>query len=198
MIDGQYGEGAINMGLGSLAIFGGAAANKAVTQPTKGIVSPDKLVIQENSRVLDKKAHTSIPKVEAELLDKETGKIFKDTNQGNRPDYYLGDKSRPTLINDRIQAKVENNPNKSLPNGNMASAHAEVGTIQQAFEDGITIGRDMDMKVLKEPICGYCRGDIAAMADKAKLKSLTVQEESTGKTFYWEPGMKSLKEKKSQ
>lgn len=51
--------------------------------------------------------HTSIPKVEAELIDKESGKIFKDTNQENRSDYFLGDKSRPTLINDRIEAKIE-------------------------------------------------------------------------------------------
>ncbi|ELY9421684.1 hypothetical protein SLY17_000602 [Cronobacter dublinensis] len=51
--------------------------------------------------------HTSIPKVEAELIDKESGKIFKDTNQENQSDYFLGDKGRPTLINDRIEAKIE-------------------------------------------------------------------------------------------
>ncbi|EQA4286854.1 cytidine deaminase-like fold-containing protein [Cronobacter dublinensis] len=51
------------------------------------------------------------------------------------------------------------------------------------------------MRVTKEPVCGYCRGDIAAMADKAGLKSLTVYEQRTGKTLYWDPGMKSLKEK---
>ncbi|ELY9421685.1 hypothetical protein SLY17_000603 [Cronobacter dublinensis] len=78
----------------------------------------------------------------------------------------------------------------------MAYAHAEVGTIQHALEDGITFGRDMNMRVTKEPVCGYCRGDIAAMADKAGLKSLTVYEERTGKTLYWNPGMKLLKEKK--
>ncbi|MCC8367284.1 hypothetical protein J8V57_13570 [Xenorhabdus sp. PB61.4] len=55
MIDGQYVEGVTNVGLGSLAIFGGASANKVVTQPTKGIVSPDKLVTQESSRVLDRR-----------------------------------------------------------------------------------------------------------------------------------------------
>ncbi|MBX7019664.1 hypothetical protein EX238_15495, partial [Providencia rettgeri] len=195
--DGKITEGSINLGLGAAVVLGGHTGNKVTTgKPNGGIVSPETTIIQESSTVLDKKIHTSIPKVEAELIDKETGKIFKDTNQGNRPDYFLGDKSRPTLINDRIEAKVEKNPSKYLPNGNMASAHAEVGTIQQAFEDGITVGRDMNMKVTKEPVCGYCRGDIAAMADKAGLKSLTVYEESTGKTLYWNPGMKSLKEKK--
>ncbi|ELY4524753.1 hemagglutinin repeat-containing protein [Cronobacter turicensis] len=194
--DGRIAEGGTNIALGSLAIFGGYVGNKLADKPSGGIISSESNSIHENSLVLDKKMHTSIPKVEAELIDKESNKIFKDTNQGNRPDYFLGDKSRPTLINDRIVAKIEKNPSKYLPNGNMASAHAEVGTIQQAFEDGITVGRDMNMKVTKEPVCGYCRGDIAAMADKAGLKSLTVYEESTGKVLYWNPGMKSLKEKK--
>ncbi|EKJ5694348.1 hemagglutinin repeat-containing protein [Salmonella enterica] len=194
--DGKIAEGGTNIALGSAAIFGGYVGNKVVGKPNGGIISPESKVIQESSWVLDKKTHTSIPKVEADLIDEESGKIFKDTNQGNRSDYFLGNKSRPTLINDRIEAKIEKNPSKYLPNGNMASAHAEVGTIQQAFEDGITVGRDMNMRVTKEPVCGYCRGDIAAMADKAGLKSLTVYEESTGKTLYWNPGMKSLKEKK--
>ncbi|EOG5375801.1 hemagglutinin repeat-containing protein [Cronobacter turicensis] len=194
--DGRIAEGGANIALGSLAIFGGYVGNKLADKPSGGVISSQSNFIHENSLVLDKKMHTSIPKVEAELIDNESSKIFNDTNQGNRPDYFLGDKSRPTLINDRIVAKIEKNPGKYLPNGNMASAHAEVGTIQQAFEDGITVGRDMNMKVTKEPVCGYCRGDIAAMADKAGLKSLIVYEESTGKVLYWNPGMKSLKEKK--
>lgn len=51
----------------------------------------------------------------------------------------------------------------------------------------------MTMSVSKEPVCGYCRGDIAAMADKAGLKSLTIYEETTGAVLYWQPGMKSIK-----
>ena len=209
LIEGQNVDGLINAGLGTAVIFGSVASNKVIgsagakTQAaTKTINSSADATpplhlrgVDNSSVVLDKKIHTSIPKVEAELVDNVGGKIFKDTNQGNRPDYFLGDHSRPTLINDRIEAKIEKNPTKRLPNGNMASAHAEVGAIQQAFESGITIGRDMNMRVTKEPICGFCRGDIAAMADKAGLKSLTVYEESTGKTLHWNPGMKSLKEK---
>ncbi|WP_430258946.1 cytidine deaminase-like fold-containing protein [Providencia sp. Me31A] len=60
----------------------------------------------------------------------------------------------------------------------------------------ITVSRDMNMKVTKEPVSGYCRVDIAAMVDKAGLKSLTIYKESTGKTLYWNLGMESLKEKK--
>ncbi len=56
----------------------------------------------------------------------------------------------------------------------MASARADVVIMQQVFEDGITVDKDMTMKDTKEPVCRYCRGDIAAMGDKAGLQSLTV------------------------
>ncbi|QXF32283.1 hypothetical protein CE143_03180 [Photorhabdus luminescens] len=195
VIDGKYGSGVANMSLGSLAIFGGVAGNKAITKPTEGIVSPDKLTIQESSRVLDKKTHTSIPKVTAELTDKETGKKFTDTNQGNRPDYYLGDQSRPTLINDMVQVKIDKRPDKNYPNGNMATAHAEVGTIQQAYEQGMTQGRNMEMSIRGEKICTYCLSDIKSMAEKSGLKSLTLHEEKTGRTLYWEKGTKGFRVK---
>ncbi|RAW81725.1 cytidine deaminase-like fold-containing protein [Photorhabdus laumondii] len=195
VIDSKYGSGVANMSLGSLAIFGGVAGNKAITKPTEGIVSPDKLTIQESSRVLDKKTHTSIPKVTAELTDKETGKKFTDTNQGNRPDYYLGDQSRPTLINDMVQVKIDKRPDKNYPNGNMATAHAEVGTIQQAYEQGMTQGRNMEMSIRGEKICTYCLSDIKSMAEKSGLKSLTLHEEKTGRTLYWEKGTKGFRVK---
>ncbi|BEO61577.1 hypothetical protein SMQE30_20000 [Serratia marcescens] len=119
------------------------------------------------------------------------GNKFSDTNQGVRPPS-LADINKPTLIDGRIQAKIEK-LGKDMPNGNMATAHAEVGVIQQAYEKGMTLGREMTMTVSKEPVCGFCRGDVAAMAEKSGLKSLTIYEEQTGKTLYWQPGMKSLK-----
>lgn len=83
---------------------------------------------------------------------------------------------------------------RSLPNGNMATAHAEIGAIQRAFNAGKTAGADMFMEVLGKPVCGYCRGDIPAMAENAGLKSLTIDEQATGKVLYWTKGMKTLKE----
>nr|WP_219847642.1 hypothetical protein [Photorhabdus hindustanensis] len=74
----------------------------------------------------------------------------------------------------------------------MASAHAEVGTIQQAYEKGMTHGRDMKMTVTGEKICDYCRGDIVKMASKSGLKSLTVFEKETGKILYWQQGMRKF------
>jgi hypothetical protein len=69
-----------------------------------------------------------------------------------------------------------------------ATAHAEVGTIQQAYEQGMTTGRSMEMKVSGKPVCGYCLSDIKSMAEKSGLKSLTIFEEKSGDTLYWEKG----------
>ncbi|MGE6633057.1 cytidine deaminase-like fold-containing protein [Ectopseudomonas khazarica] len=41
----------------------------------------------------------------------------------------------------------------------------------------------------------FFRGDIAAMAEKSGLTSLTVKEVATGKTLYWQPGMRALRER---
>jgi filamentous hemagglutinin len=81
----------------------------------------------------------------------------------------------------------------------MGTAHAEIGTIQQAVNAGKTKGADMSMTVSGKDVCGFCKGDIAAAAEKAELKSLTIQatDDLTGlpKAYYWKPGMKSIKEK---
>lgn len=182
--------------MGTAAIFGGVAGNSVITKTETGIVSPNKGAGWiENSQSIDKNAHSSIPKVTAELTDPKTGKVFTDTNQGNRPDFFLGDTSKPTLINDVVQAKVINQPDKNFPNGNMATAHAEVGTIQQAYEQGMTAGRSMEMSVSGKPVCGYCLSDIKSMAEKSGLKSLTIFEEKSGDTLYWEKGMKKFTRK---
>ncbi|EKY3195301.1 hypothetical protein ACVRUF_003492 [Cronobacter turicensis] len=68
--DDRIAEGGTNIALGSLAIFGGYVGNKLADKPSGGIISSESNFIHENSLVLDKKMHTSIPKVEAELIDK--------------------------------------------------------------------------------------------------------------------------------
>ncbi|MFM0739263.1 PAAR domain-containing protein [Paraburkholderia xenovorans] len=123
------------------------------------------------------------------------GTVFSDVNQTARATE-LADPNKPTLIADRVSAKAEAT-GKALPNGNMADAHAEIGAIQQAFDAGTTQGANMSMTVTGKDVCGFCKGDIAAAADKAGLNSLTIQAEDdvTGlpKTYYWSPGMKSIK-----
>ncbi|MFC5476383.1 hemagglutinin repeat-containing protein [Paraherbaspirillum soli] len=124
--------------------------------------------------------------------------VFNDVNQTARP-AAQANVNEPTLIADRVTAKAEAT-GKPLPNGNMADAHAEIGVIQQAYNAGKTQGTDMVMNVTGKDVCGYCKGDIAAAAEQAGLKSLTVQakDEVTGmpKTYYWTQGMRSIKEKR--
>jgi filamentous hemagglutinin len=122
------------------------------------------------------------------------GAKFSDTNQTARPSQ-LADFNKPTLINDIVQAKIDKRPDKNLPNGNMGTAHAEVGVIQQAYEKGMTNGKDMLMSVNGEKVCSYCLSDIKIMAEKSGLKSLTLFEETTGRTLYWQTGTKGFRVK---
>lgn len=112
--------------------------------------------------------------------------------QGARPSQ-LVDFNKPTLINDVVQAKIDKRPDKNYPNGNMGTAHAEIGVIQQAYEKGMTNGKDMLMSVSGQDICSFCLTDIKLMAEKSGLKSLTLFEESTGRTLYWETGTKGFR-----
>jgi filamentous hemagglutinin len=118
--------------------------------------------------------------------------VYTDVNQTARP-AAQANPNQPTLIADRVDAKVAAN-GKPHPNGNMADAHAEIGVIQQAYNAGKTTGADMTLKVEGKAVCTYCRGDIAAAAEKAGLHSLQINEAATGKTLYWRPGMRSLRE----
>ncbi|WP_050572340.1 cytidine deaminase-like fold-containing protein, partial [Serratia marcescens] len=120
------------------------------------------------------------------------GNKFSDTNQGIRPSQ-LADFNKPTLINDVVQAKIDKRPDKNYPNGNMGTAHAEIGVIQQAYEKGMTNGKDMLMSVSGQDVCSFCLTDIKLMAEKSGLKSLTLFEESTGRTLYWEAGTKGFR-----
>ncbi|ENM0556588.1 hemagglutinin repeat-containing protein [Salmonella enterica] len=119
------------------------------------------------------------------------GTKFTDTNQTVRPSQ-LADFNKPTLINDVVQAKIDKRPDKNYPNGNMGTAHAEVGVIQQAFDKGMTQGREMTMSVGGKEVCNYCLSDVRIMAEKAGLKSLTIYEETTGNVLFWQQGMKKI------
>lgn len=137
-----------------------------------------------------KGAKAIAPKATAE--GKIGGQAFTDVNQTARPGSQAK-ADQPTLISDRVNTKIESS-GKPLPNANMATAHAEIGVIQQAYNAGKTQGAAMTLKVEGQAVCGYCRGDIAAAAEKSGLKSLEINEVATGKTLYWKPGMRSIKE----
>jgi len=126
------------------------------------------------------------------------GYKFKDTNQNARPKGDA-DPKEPTLINDRVTDK-ELSTGKPKPNGNMATAHGEIGAIQQAHNMGLAKGKDLNLKVTGKDVCDYCKGDIAAAAKASGANSVTIQafDNKTGlpKTYIWKPGMKSIKEVK--
>ena len=132
--------------------------------------------------------NTNLPAVKAK--GSVGGATFDDVNQTARLN---ADANKKTLIHDNVSLK-EAKTGKQLPNGDMSTAHAEVGVIQQAYDAGKTQGASMNLLVEGKAVCGYCRGDVAKMAEKAGLESLTVEEAATGKTLYWERGMRSLKE----
>jgi hypothetical protein len=50
IIDGQNGEGALNVGLGSVAIFGGMAGQSVIKKTETGIFSPDSIIGLQESR----------------------------------------------------------------------------------------------------------------------------------------------------
>ncbi|KAG9610117.1 hypothetical protein KCV01_g3350, partial [Aureobasidium melanogenum] len=118
------------------------------------------------------------------------GEVFTDVNQRARP-LNQADPNQATLIADRVGEKAAANPNKVFPNGNMATAHAEIGVIQQAYNAGKTVGADMSMNVNGLVVCGFCVGDIAAAAERAGLKSLSVYavdgKSGVSIQYYWTP-----------
>ncbi|MCP1443229.1 filamentous hemagglutinin [Pseudomonas sp. GGS8] len=172
---------------------GAASKNANAT----GMLTDSETAVLTERNVIEGTAKGAAPKVAAE--GKVGGQTFQDVNQTARP-LNEADPKIPSLITDRIADKAATNPGKRYPNGNMKDAHAEIGVIQQAYSSGKTAGADMSMTVAGKDVCGFCKGDIAAAAEKAELKSLTVRaiDDKTGlpKNYYWESGMKSIKEKK--
>lgn len=115
------------------------------------------------------------------------GRTFVDVNQSAR---WGANSNSPTLIADTVAAR-EAARGRAFPNGNMATAHAEIGVIQQAYNAGQTTGMEMYMSVEGRRICGYCMGDIASMGQQAGLTSIRVFEYETGRMFFWNSGMRS-------
>ena len=74
----------------------------------------------------------------------------------------------------------------------MATAHAEIGVIQQAHNAGVARGSHLTMTVTGKEVCPFCRGDIPAAASAAGLKQLTIYEAASGYTYIWKPGMNKL------
>ena len=134
------------------------------------------------------------PIVTAEL--KIGRRTFKDYNQNARAarSKRKADPNKKTLIHDQV-AKREKKTGKSKPNGDMSSAHAEIGALQQAADKGVTKGADAVMKVTGKDLCDYCQKDVVAMAKASKLNSLKIYAETDDayRFYEWEAGMARFK-----
>ncbi|MGE9657748.1 cytidine deaminase-like fold-containing protein [Snodgrassella alvi] len=143
------------------------------------------------------------PKVTADLY--VGGKRFRNWNQNarkaKRPE--SADPNKKTLIHEKIDKKnakaAERGIDKVYPNGNGETAHAEIGAMNDAYEQGLTQGADAEMIVKGELLCTYCRSDVTEMAKKSGLNSLKIfakNREGDRELYLWKAGWKKAKIKK--
>lgn len=152
--------------------------------------------VVEEVEQLSKLSKLEKPTVTAEM--EVNGKRFVDTNQTARSSKWA-DANNPTLIAERIASKQEKSIAKgkstAFPNGNMETAHAEVGIIQQAHNAGVAKGANLNITVVGKDVCDYCKGDVPAMGNAAEINSITIyaiDEYGVMKSYNWQSGMKTL------
>lgn len=125
------------------------------------------------------------------------GRSYFDFNQMGRLSQLsaIGRSSgRPTLISGRVLAAQLKGRGRVMPNGTMLTAHGEIGSIQQAFEHGVTWGTDAELIVAGKGVCKYCIGDVAAAARESGMRSLVVRSLADNRTYYWRNGMQRIQE----
>lgn len=111
------------------------------------------------------------------------------------------DKSKLTLISDHVAEKQVNYKKQNRANGHMGDAHAEIEALQKAYDAYLTTDADGLMNIKGRQICSICRTDIPLMAERAGLKSLTVQNidrKGVLRTYFWQPGEKLVLQKREQ
>jgi len=142
---------------------------------------------------------TKLENLEVSARVEIDGKVYVDTNQrarGNR----FSDPNKLTLIAQNVANKKPQKNGSPYPNANMRDAHAEIGAIQQAYEKGVTKGKNMVIHVQGRDVCTHCRQDIASAAEKAGLKSVivhAVDDKNKLRTYTWIQGQTSIKENKN-
>ncbi|MGV6989426.1 two-partner secretion domain-containing protein [Testudinibacter sp. P80/BLE/0925] len=166
------------------------AENNATAVPLKIQLSNESL----------KASGSNLDKAEVIARAELNGKIYIDTNQKARANN-LADHKVPTLISDDIGNKPPQRDGTPYPNSNMAEAHAEIGTIQQAYNEGRTQGQNMTINVQGRDVCDFCKKDIALAAQKAGLKSVVVRavdEKGIIRNYHWTQGQSSIKHIKGE
>ena len=163
------------------------AENNAKSIPLKEQLSNEMLKAQG----------TNLEKIDVIARVDINGRVYIDTNQKARADKF-SDPNKPTLIAENVAAKPPLKNGSPYPNSNMENAHAEIGAIQQAYDQGVTKGKSMVINVQGKDVCDYCKNDIAIAAEKAELKSVTVHaidnRTKLPKVYVWYKGQRSIKE----
>ena len=163
------------------------AENNAKSIPLKEQLSNEMLKAQG----------TNLEKIDVIARVDVNGRVYVDTNQKARADKF-SDPNKRTLIAENVAAKPPLKNGSPYPNSNMENAHAEIGAIQQAYDQGVTKGKSMVINVQGKDVCDYCKNDIATAAEKAGLKSVTVHaidnRTKLPKVYVWYKGQRSIKE----
>ena len=166
------------------------AENNAKSIPLKEQLSNEMLKAQG----------TNLEKIDVIARVDVNGRVYVDTNQKARADKF-SDPNKRTLIAENVAAKPPLKNGSPYPNSNMENAHAEIGAIQQAYDQGVTKGKSMVINVQAKDVCDYCKNDIATAAEKAGLKSVTVHaidnRTKLPKVYVWYKGQRSIKEPKN-
>jgi hypothetical protein len=110
-----------------------------------------------------------LPKPVVTATSTVNGREFKGTNQSAREN---PDPNKRTAIADEIESGKKFK--EGNPNTNMSNAHAEIEVMQKAHDAGIANGSNMTIQLTGQDMCGFCRSNVAAMADKIGLNNLTV------------------------
>ena len=165
------------------------AENNAKSIPLKEQLSNEMLKAQG----------TNLEKIDVIARVDVNGRVYVDTNQKARADKF-SDPNKRTLIAENVAAKSPLKNGSPYPNSNMENAHAEIGAIQQAYDQGVTKGKSMVINVQGKDVCDYCKNDIATAAEKAGLKSVivhAVDDKNKLRTYTWIQGQTSIKENKN-
>ena len=166
------------------------AENNAKSIPLKEQLSNEMLKAQG----------TNLEKIDVIARVDVNGRVYVDTNQKARADKF-SDPNKRTLIAENVAAKPPLKNGSPYPNSNMENAHAEIGAIQQAYDQSVTKGKSMVINVQGKDVCDYCKNDIATAAEKAGLKSVTVHaidnRTKLPKVYVWYKGQRSIKEPKN-
>ncbi len=167
IIDSQYSDGALNVGLGSLAIFGGWTTQGAISKPTGSIVSPGEASIWQNSTI-----GNAIAKSEGALTGNPTKYDTKMTQENIRS---LNRENESAQILSQSGFHVEQNPYVA---GNKNPDYRINGEVFDNYAPKSNSVRNIYSEVKRKVTTGQTTNVIINMSD-TKVSLPTLQNQFT-------------------